>query len=68
MKVNVEVQEIELDGDYGPVDGVCVTCTRCGHQAEVFGTSVQSVRRGCIMLRDECPEDESNYYVSPVED
>ena len=68
MRVPVEVEETELDGDHGgPVPGVLVTCSRCRHQVEVFGTGDSSVRRGCVMLRDECAEGGWNFYVPPDE-
>jgi len=63
MRVKVEVEEVELEDEWGkPVDGVSVCCGRCGHAVEVFGTSDASVRRGCVMLREECPKKESNFY------
>lgn len=65
MKVNVEVEEIELEGDHGvDIPSLCLTCGRCGHQVEVYGTSDRSVRRGLVMFREECPEDENNFYES----
>lgn len=62
MRVACEIEEVELEGDYSPVPGVCVTCGKCGHQVEVFGDSDASVRRGTVMLREECPRGESNFY------
>jgi len=65
MRVKVEVEEIEMEGDHdNPIDGVSVCCGRCGHTVEVFGTGDASIRRGCVMLRDECPRNENNFYVS----
>lgn len=66
MRVECEVEEIEMEGDHGgTVPGVCVTCGRCRHQVEVFGTSDRSVRRGLVMLREECPEERTDiFYVS----
>lgn len=64
MRVNCEVDEIEMEGDYAPVAGLCVRCGKCGHEAEVYGTSGRSLRRGLIMLREECPEGENNFYVA----
>jgi hypothetical protein len=61
MRVRVEVEEIELEGEHGGIiPSICVTCTKCGECAEVWGTTARSVRRGCIMLREGCEED--NYY------
>jgi hypothetical protein len=64
MKVDCSVEDIEKDGDESDVGvpSVCITCGRCDHSVEVFGQSMRSVRRGLVMLRDECPESESNYY------
>jgi hypothetical protein len=61
-KIAVEVEDTELEGDHGLVDGIEVTCSKCGHSVEVYGTSDASIQRGCVMLRDECPEDENNFY------
>ena len=61
--VTVNVEETTLAGDYGvDVAGIEVTCTRCEHVVEVFGTGDASVKRGCVMLRDECPRHENNFY------
>jgi len=61
-KVDVEVSETEVDGDYGYCQGVEVTCGRCSHTVSVCGTSERSIKRGCMMLKEECPEGESNFY------
>jgi hypothetical protein len=63
MKVPVEVEETFLENDEGiEVEGVCVMCTRCDHSVEVFGRSEKSILRGCAMLREDCPENEENFY------
>lgn len=63
MKVSLDTVEDQIDGDYGgSVDGLRLTCTRCGHEVTVFGTGGASARRGALMLRDECPNGESNFY------
>jgi hypothetical protein len=57
-------QEIDLDGDYLElVPGLCITCGFCGHEVEVYGVSDRSARRGLVMLREECPLGERNWYV-----
>jgi hypothetical protein len=63
VKVECDIEEVELEGDYGPVDGVCATCSRCDHQTESFGTSEASVRRCLVLMREECPFSEDNFYV-----
>jgi len=62
MRVNVEISHTDVEGDYSQVDGLCLICQRCGHKVEVGGTGGASARRGAAMLRDECPNGESNFY------
>lgn len=64
-KVDCEVEEVYLENDYGnDVDGVRVKCGRCGHEVDSFGTSSASIRRCLVLLREECPEGEANYYTA----
>jgi hypothetical protein len=62
MRVECDVEHTELDGDYGTVEGICVTCGRCDHRVEVYGTTNASIRRGLATLREECPQGENNFY------
>jgi hypothetical protein len=62
MQVSVEIYHIDVEGDYAQVDGLCLVCKTCGHEVEVAGTSGDSARRGALMLRQECPRGESNFY------
>lgn len=62
MRVKIDVSEEELDGDYGAVPGLIITCNRCQHSVEVFGTEENSVKRGAVMLRGECPFHEDNFH------
>lgn len=63
-KVECEVDEVDLENDNGRKQpGVCVTCGRCGHTSKAFGTGDNSIKRALMMLREECPEDERNFYV-----
>lgn len=64
MLVRCSVDEIELEGDYGPVDSVQATCRRCRHTTESYGTSSASVKRCLALLREECPRGEKNFYVA----
>ncbi len=64
MKIRCQVDEVEMEGDFGPVDGVVAQCTRCGHETESFGTSDASVRRCLVLMREECPRGESNFYTA----
>ncbi len=62
-RVLADAEETELDGDYGTVMGLLVTCSKCGHVVEVYGTEEASMRRAAVMLREECPEELKNFYV-----
>ena len=63
MRVEVEVEEVELESDSGrEIPGITVTCIKCGESVEVFGQSEASVKRGCVMLKEMC--DERNFYVA----
>jgi ribosomal protein S27E len=63
MRIDVEISKEELEGDYGNyVEGLRLTCDRCGHEVTVFGTSERSAKRGACMLAEECPNGERNYY------
>ena len=63
MRVKVDVEETEIETEEGRlVDGVAVCCGRCHHTVLVFGTGDSSIKRGCVMLREECPKGENNFY------
>lgn len=65
MRIYVDVEEVELENDDGyPVQSVTATCRRCEHQTESFGTDTPSVKRCLALLRDECPNGESNFYTT----
>lgn len=32
MKIKVEIDHTDVDGDHGPIDGLCLVCKRCGHE------------------------------------
>jgi hypothetical protein len=56
MRVECEVMETD--------DGVQAECSRCGHCEESYGSSEASVKRCLVMLRENCPNNERNFYVS----
>jgi hypothetical protein len=66
VKVDIEEQTLRNDEDV-PVEGVVATCVECGHQTESFGTGSASRRRCLALLRDECPQDENNFYIDKDE-
>jgi hypothetical protein len=62
-KISTTTSYVDLDGDYGTVEGVEVTCGRCGHSEESFGVDEPSLRRCAYLLRDNCPRNENNFYL-----
>lgn len=68
MRVECSVEETTLMSETGDdVPSVVVTCHRCGHSTESFGTGERSIRRCLVLLREECPEGEENFYVDEDE-
>lgn len=64
MKVRCSFEECDLENDDGREQpGVRATCCRCGHETESFGTGDASYRRCLVLMREECPNGESNFYV-----
>lgn len=61
--VSCEVEYLELEGDYGPIDSVRVHCSKCGASAESYGQGDASVRRCLALLREDCLEGENYFYV-----
>lgn len=61
-RVTATTSYVDLDGDYGSVAGVEVTCDRCGHSEESFGTEEASLSPCAYLLRENCPKGENNYY------
>lgn len=64
VKVECEIEEAEIINPQTglPQDGICVTCSRCGHETQSFGTSDASIKRCLALMREECPEEENNFY------
>lgn len=62
-RIDCEVNYDTMENDEGiTVDGVFVTCSRCGHVVESYGTGEKSVKRCLALMREECPRGEKNYY------
>lgn len=68
MRVAVEIEEVVLQNkDDHYVEGFVARCSRCQHETESFGTSERAVKRCLALLREECPNDENNFYVEEGE-
>ncbi len=64
MKIRCALEEAELENDDGhQIDGVRAICSRCDHETESFGTGEASRKRCLVLMREECPNDEENFYV-----
>ncbi len=61
VTVTVTVSETENENGW-PVDTVTAECNRCGHTTESYGSSGASIRRCMVLLREECPKEENNFY------
>lgn len=66
VKCNVEYTTLEGDNNYGNgypnyIEGVVVTCGKCGRQMESYGTGSRSVKRCMVMLNEACRS--NNFYV-----
>ncbi len=67
-KIKCKVEEVELESESGnTIPGVRVTCSKCDHSTESFGTGEKSIKRCLVLLREECPEGEENFYVDENE-
>jgi len=65
MKIECEIEEVILENEDGrKVPGIRATCSNCSHTTESFGVNDNSVKRCLALMREECPEDEENFYVA----
>ncbi len=70
MKVECEVTQIQIPTEYGErlfIDGVHALCSKCGHATQSYGRGEKSIKRCLVLLREECPENEANFYVESNE-
>lgn len=64
MRISCKVEYITLSGDFADVDGVIVTCSKCGHTTESYGSDDRSIRRCLALMNEECECGENNFYVA----
>jgi hypothetical protein len=65
MKISCITNETEQENDDGyPIPAVIAECSRCGHETQSFGTTQTSINRCLVLMREECPRAERNFYVS----
>lgn len=53
------VSEVTIQGK----PGVRAECMFCDHTVESFGRTDASRRRCLVLMREQCPRDEENFYV-----
>jgi len=64
-QVECEVDFDDIENEQGRmVPGCTVTCGQCGETEESFGQGGGSVRRCLVLLRENCPTQENNFYVA----
>lgn len=62
-RVTTTTSYVDVEGDYGEVEGIEVTCDKCGHLVQSGGTHEGSLNRCAYLLRENCPLHENNFYV-----
>lgn len=57
------------DNDAG-YQGVCTfaVCDKCGHETMSYGDHDGSVKRCLALMREECPQKESNFYIETYDE
>ena len=64
MQVKCKISRATLTNDDGlEIEGVIATCSRCKLRKKSFGTSSLSIKRCLVLLRENCPRNEKNFYV-----
>jgi len=63
----IELEDIGDDGEEYTIDSVSACCGRCGHETESYGDGIASIKRCLVLLREECPNGENNFYVDEDE-
>ena len=64
MKIKCSISYDTETNDYGrDSDCVTATCSRCDHKTMSWGHSEASIKRCLVLMREECPNAERNFYV-----
>jgi hypothetical protein len=68
-RVEVNIEEVDdIENEQGRMqDGVRATCSECDHVTESFGQGPKSRMRCIMLMKDECPNNEDNFYVDADE-
>ena len=68
LQSNKVEADVYIDGVFDEKRGVEVAgthaeCMKCGHVTKSFGVKEGSAKRCLVLLKQECPKGENNYYV-----
>jgi hypothetical protein len=68
-RVEVNIEEVDdIENERGDLQqGVRATCSECDHVTESFGTGPRSRVRCIMKMKEECPNNEENFYVDADE-
>jgi hypothetical protein len=68
VKISCSIGFVERENDSGHlIESVSAVCSRCGHETFSFGTSDRSIRRCLVLMREDCPAAENNFYLSDAD-
>jgi len=63
LKIECRLELVELENDNGrEVDGIVVTCSRCGQKTQSYGQGPNSVKRCLALMREKCPDKLDAFY------
>lgn len=68
-RVECEINFTQAKNDSGRMqDCTTATCSDCGHTTKSWGTGSGSVKRCLMLMKEECPRGENNFYIGDVEE
>lgn len=64
-RVKVEIEEVDdIENEDGDLrSGVRAACSKCDHTTESFGQGPRSRMRCIMLMKEECPKGQDNFYV-----
>jgi len=62
VKCIIDYSTTENNNGY-ETDCMFVECKKCAYETMSYGHSEESIKRCLALMNEECPENESNFYV-----
>ena len=63
LKIDCILKNTTLTNEIGrEVNGVVVTCSRCGQKTRSYGQGPNSVKRCLALMREKCPDKLDAFY------